>query len=75
MKSSDAPEADPAVVPEPEVSDAEAPKPCAVRLGYGSWCFLLDGHGDDIEHQGAPPQYGPVEAFPVIWRNHKGRQK
>lgn len=50
--------------PKPDV------KPCALRLGHGSWCNLPDGHSG--EHRGATPQYGPVEKRPVLWRRHKG---
>jgi len=61
------------VVDEPGPEVEPQPKPCAMRLGYGSWCFLPDGH--EGEHEGVPPVYGPVEERPALWREHKGRQK
>jgi hypothetical protein len=59
--------------PEPDPDPPEEPKPCSLRLGYGSWCFLPDGHEGD--HEGAPAMYGPVEERPTLWRRHKGQQK
>jgi hypothetical protein len=56
------------VEPEPEPV-----KPCSVRLGHGSWCFLPDEHEGD--HEGVPPVYGPVEERPVLWRKHRGQQR
>jgi hypothetical protein len=50
--------------------DPEVVRPCSERLGYGSWCFLPDGH--DGNHEGVPPVYGPVEERPRLWREHKG---
>jgi len=51
--------------------EEEQPKPCALRLGHGSWCYLPDGH--EGEHEGVPPVYGPIEERPPLWRTHKGR--
>lgn len=56
-----------------ELPEAEPPKPCALRLGYGSWCFKPDGH--EGEHEGPPPVYGPLEVRPRLWRDHKGRSR
>jgi hypothetical protein len=54
--------------PDPE----PASRPCAKRLGHGSWCFLHDEHTG--EHKGAPAEYGPVEASPPLLRQrHKGQ--
>jgi len=51
---------------EPDPAPRDEPKPCSVRLGYGSWCFRPDGH--EGEHEGAPPVYGPIEERPALWR-------
>jgi hypothetical protein len=53
--------------------ELDEPKPCCVRLGNGSWCNRPDGHSGD--HEGATPEYGPLEARPRLWREHRGLKK
>ena len=50
---------------------SEDMKPCCVHHGYGSWCFLPDGHIG--AHEGPPLNYD-VPAMPEVWRRHKGRR-
>lgn len=65
----DAPE-EPALKPLP-APDPDRPVYCCARLGLGSWCNLLDKHAGECN--GLPPEYGPVEERPALWRSDKGR--
>lgn len=46
--------------------EIEEPKPCCERIGHGSWCLRPLGH--DGDHEGPPPQYGPVCESSELWR-------
>jgi hypothetical protein len=58
-----------------EALRAAQPPPCCKRIAHGVWCTRPDAHPGDCENREAAPIYGPIEARPELWRDHRGMQK